>query len=437
MVLTRASRASASASASDGGSTPDGDAGPVPPPSTAPGSLPLPDLSAFAYTSYTSLDGSAAALQGATAVVTPSTSDEGAVSSPSSSRGPPARPATRRGAVRPKAITPKVVKIDVTTAQSGEKGGSPASSTSSAGNSAASPDAVVSTPTKKRRGSTKSPKQKGKIPGSRSGSPRKKRQRIEPGSVDPPEGWEDVYELVRELRADRSAPVDTEGGHALPERQLGPEVRRFQVLIALMLSSQTKDAVVGETMRALQGHGLTVNNIRDTPHEDLNKLIRKVGFHNNKTKYIKKVVDILAMEYDGDIPPTADKMMELPGIGPKMAYIIESEAFGTTTGIGVDTHMHRIFNALGWVKSTNPEGTREQLEGWLPRERWSEVNVLWVGVGQETQQQKEKALRKALACSRPADALMLMRRLGLKVEKEAKKFGLENEVEHALSSHRK
>lgn len=201
-----------------------------------------------------------------------------------------------------------------------------------------------------------------------------------------------------------------------------------------MLSSQTKDAVVGEAMRSLQRNGLTVNNIRDTSHEDLNKLIRKVGFHNNKTKYIKKACDILAEEYGGDIPPTAREMMNLPGVGPKMAYIIESEAFGTTTGIGVDTHMHRMFNDLGWVKSTTPEGTREQLEGWLPRDRWAEVNVLWVGIGQETQQQKEKALRKALACSRPADALKLMRRLGLKVEKEAKKFGLKEEIEQVLSN---
>jgi len=289
-----------------------------------------------------------------------------------------------------------------------------------------SSDLVTSTPTKKKRKiSTKSPRKK-------VGS-RRKRQRIEPGTLNPPEGWEDVYELVRELRSDRSAPVDTDGGHALSEREQGEDVRRFQVLIALMLSSQTKDAVVGETMRALQRHGLTVGNIRNTSHEDLNKLIRKVGFHNNKTKYIKKACDILAEQYSGDIPPTAKDMMDLPGVGPKMAYIIESEAFGTTTGIGVDTHMHRMFNDLGWVKSTNPEGTREQLEGWLPREKWAEVNVLWVGIGQETQQQKEKALRKALDCSRPADALRLIRRLRLNVEKEAKKFGLKDEVERATS----
>ena len=103
-------------------------------------------------------------------------------------------------------------------------------------------------------------------------SPRK-RIKIEPGSMAPPDDWERIYKLVEELRSDRSAPCDTDGGEALPEKHLGPRVYRFQVLTALMLSSQTKDAVVGETMRALQKHGLTVENIQKTDSETLNLLM--------------------------------------------------------------------------------------------------------------------------------------------------------------------
>mmetsp|Transcript_44264 Transcript_44264/g.51887 ORF Transcript_44264/g.51887 Transcript_44264/m.51887 type:complete len:164 (-) Transcript_44264:45-536(-) len=150
-----------------------------------------------------------------------------------------------------------------------------------------------------------------------------------------------------------------------------------------MLSSQTKDATVGETMRKLQQHGLDVDTIRNntkTSHETLNALIYKVGFRNNKTKYIKETTEILATNYGGDLPSTAENLMTLPGIGPKMAFIIENVALNTTTGIGVDTHMHRIFNVLQWVDSKTPEKTRQQLEGWLPREKWGEVNYLWVGV---------------------------------------------------------
>jgi len=270
-----------------------------------------------------------------------------------------------------------------------------------------------------------SPKRKKRSPKKKVSSPM--------ASTKPPDGWLEIYNMVEELRADRSAPVDSDGSEALPERQHGPKTYRFQVLVALMLSSQTKDAVVGESIRRLQQHGLTVENIHHhTTHEQLNELIRKVGFHNNKTKYIKQVVEILLEKYDGDIPPTAEEMIELPGIGPKMAYIVENVAWNKTTGIGVDTHMHRMFNQLKWVKSKNPEQTRNQLEAWLPKEYWSSVNLLWVGFGQEVQQFKAKMLRKALDSSQPKDALKLVNRLGLDYRKEGDKLGLKEEIVAAL-----
>jgi len=286
-------------------------------------------------------------------------------------------------------------------------------------NNSSSP-AVKSTP------NAKAPK---KSPG---GSGRKRTPKIEPGSLPPPKNWEDIWDLVYELRQDRSAPVDTDGGHALPQHDRGERVYRFQVLVALMLSSQTKDAVVGTTMRSLQEYGLDVETIHGTSAEDLNALINKVGFHNNKTKYLKQTCDILLAKYNGDIPPTAAEMMELPGVGPKMAYIVESIVYEKTTGIGVDTHMHRMFNVLKWVNSKTPEKTREQLEGWLPRDKWPTVNVLWVGIGQETQQQKEKIIKKAIASSRPADALGLIRKLGVDLVREGKRYGLEDEIQAAL-----
>jgi endonuclease III len=255
-----------------------------------------------------------------------------------------------------------------------------------------------------------------------------------PNHVPSPKDWEAIYSLVEELRSDRSAPVDTNGSEALPQRHLGEKVFRFQVLIALMLSSQTKDAVVGDTIRALQNHGLTVENILATSAETLNNLINKVGFHNNKTKYIQQVVKILNDEYDGDIPSTAQDIMKLPGVGPKMAFIVENVALGKLSGIGVDTHMHRMFNELQWVKSKSPEQTRVQLEAWLPREKWLTVNILWVGFGQEVQQFKPKLLRKALDCSRPLDALRLIKRLGLDYKKEAAKAGLEEKLREILES---
>ena len=92
---------------------------------------------------------------------------------------------------------------------------------------------------------------------------------------------------------------------------------------------------------------------------------------------------MLKNEWSGDIPNTVEDLCKLPGVGPKMAHLCMKTAWGVVTGIGVDTHVHRIANRLGWVKSKSPEDTRKELEDWLPKEHWSEVNHLLVGFGQQ------------------------------------------------------
>jgi len=114
----------------------------------------------------------------------------------------------------------------------------------------------------------------------------------------------------------------------------------------------------------------------------LNELIVKVGFHNNKTKYIKATAEILKEKFGGDIPDTIEGMVSLPGVGPKMAYLCMSAAWGRDEGIGVDVHVHRITNLWGWHKTKTPEETRAELESWLPREKWHDINHLLVGFGQ-------------------------------------------------------
>ena len=162
--------------------------------------------------------------------------------------------------------------------------------------------------------------------------------------------------------------------------------KRFQTLIALMLSSQTKDTTNAIAMRRLQTElphpGLTLENILEVDPVKLNEMIFVVGFHNNKTRYIKAAALILRGQFGGDIPDTIEGLMSLPGVGPKMAYLCMSAAWGRTEGIGVDVHVHRITNLWGWHKTKGPEDTRAALEAWLPRDRWHEINHLLVGFGQ-------------------------------------------------------
>jgi endonuclease-3 len=182
------------------------------------------------------------------------------------------------------------------------------------------------------------------------------------------------------------------GCERLGQDTVSPKVKRFQTLIALMLSSQTKDTTNAIAMNRLQTQlpaytdgapiGLNLENILAVDPELLNQLIWVVGFHNNKTKYIKAAAEILRDKFDGDIPDTIEGLMSLPGVGPKMSYLCMSVAWGRHEGIGVDVHVHRITNLWGWNQTKGPEETRLALQAWLPKELWHEINWLLVGFGQ-------------------------------------------------------
>ncbi|KAI0146136.1 DNA glycosylase [Xylariaceae sp. FL1272] len=236
----------------------------------------------------------------------------------------------------------------------------------------------------------------------RSPTPRKPARKVTRPSgqttISPPPNWHEIYTLIRAMRAPggsaSNAPVDTMGCERLALRSAPPIVQRFQTLVALMLSSQTKDTVNAVAMRRLQTElpahaegaegGLTVDNVIAVAPEKLNELIYAVGFHNNKTKYIQAAAGICKERYGGDIPDTFSGLVSLPGVGPKMAHLCLAAAWGRVEGIGVDVHVHRITNLWGWhgKGSKNPEDTRLRLESWLPREMWHEINTLLVGLGQ-------------------------------------------------------
>jgi endonuclease-3 len=245
-------------------------------------------------------------------------------------------------------------------------------------------------------------------------------------TISPPSDWEEMYNLVKEMRLTgpaANAAVDTMGCERLAQPDASARDRRFQTLVALMLSSQTKDTVNAEAMARLQKElpphkpgappGLNLENMLAVDPAVLNELIGKVGFHNNKTKsapfcplpspftylhhtnpplclcvqrYLKQTALLLQQSFNSDIPPTIPLLCSLPGVGPKMAHLCMSATNGwnRVEGIGVDVHVHRITNLWGWQApaTKTPEDTRKALESWLPREKWKEINWLLVGFGQ-------------------------------------------------------
>lgn len=231
-------------------------------------------------------------------------------------------------------------------------------------------------------------------------------------TVEPPSNWSEIYDIVKAMRQrNPTAPVDTMGCEDLYWRAAPPKEKRYHTLTALMLSSQTKDTVTAVAMQRLHRElasnsehfartiagseapfgsadepnyqsTLTVQNVINCEAAHLDNLIGKVGFHNNKTKYIKQTAAILQEQYDSDIPDTIEGLVSLPGVGPKMGYLCLSAAWGVDQGIGVDVHVHRITNMWGWHKTRTPEETRLALQAWLPKDRWHEINKMLVGLGQ-------------------------------------------------------
>jgi len=204
---------------------------------------------------------------------------------------------------------------------------------------------------------------------------------------DAPENWERLYNNILEMRKEKNAPVDTMGCEKIQDLEVEPKVQRLHCLVSLMLSSQTKDEVNYAAMQKLRQHGLTVESLLQISDDSLGQMIYPVGFWRRKVTYLKKTAQILRDTYEDDIPDTVENLCNLPGVGPKMAHLCMNIAWKKQSGIGVDTHVHRIANRLGFTKkkdgTKNPEETRKALESWLPEDKWTEINWLLVGFGQQ------------------------------------------------------
>ncbi|KAK0185841.1 DNA glycosylase [Armillaria mellea] len=202
-----------------------------------------------------------------------------------------------------------------------------------------------------------------------------------------PEQWREVYDAIKAMRANIVAPVDSMGSDSAQLKEKEPRNQRFATLVSLMLSSQTKDEVTDTAVKQLRvalGGSISLQGIIDAEDSSIAEAIAKVGFWRRKTQYIKQTAIRLRDEFDSDVPKTVDELCSLPGVGPKMAFLALQIAWNLNHGIGVDVHVHRITNRLGWHKPStkNPEETRLNLQSWLPTELHPEINHLLVGFGQ-------------------------------------------------------
>lgn len=156
----------------------------------------------------------------------------------------------------------------------------------------------------------------------------------------------------------------------------------FEILVTVLLTAQTKDALVARMLPDIFSNVRGPKDLVRLSETALQKLIYPVSFYRNKSKALKKLGKILLEQHGGKVPHTHAELIALPGIGEKTAHIVMHRVFEKHVGIGVDVHVHRISNRIGYIRTRTPHETEMRLQKILPKKYWKDYNSLLVKWGQ-------------------------------------------------------
>lgn len=157
----------------------------------------------------------------------------------------------------------------------------------------------------------------------------------------------------------------------------------FQTLVATLLSAQTKDAVTHAASLRLFGVADTPQALARLPERRIERLIYPVSFYRNKARHVRETARQIVERFGGTVPMTMDELLTLPGVGRKTANLVLIVAHQSEDNICVDTHVHRIANRFGWVRTRTPEQTEQALYKAAPRRWWADINLYLVTWGQQ------------------------------------------------------
>jgi endonuclease III len=157
----------------------------------------------------------------------------------------------------------------------------------------------------------------------------------------------------------------------------------FHVLIATMLSAQTRDAVTLEASTRLFKRAPTPRRMIKLETAEIERLIYPVSFYRNKAVHVKQTCERLLTAYGGIVPDTMEELLTLPGVGRKTANLVRIVAHRRPDSICVDTHVHRIAHRFGWVSTRSPEETERALYKVTEKRWWANINLYLVTWGQQ------------------------------------------------------
>ena len=156
----------------------------------------------------------------------------------------------------------------------------------------------------------------------------------------------------------------------------------FEVLISTMLSAQTRDPVTAAASARLFSVARTPRTMAKLTELQIEKLIYPVSFYRNKAAHVKETCRILVGRFRGRVPATMEELLMLPGVGRKTANLVLILSFKSLKNICVDTHVHRISNRLGWVRTKTPNETEQALYAATDSRWWPYINLYLVTWGQ-------------------------------------------------------
>jgi endonuclease III len=156
----------------------------------------------------------------------------------------------------------------------------------------------------------------------------------------------------------------------------------FQILIATILSARTQDATTHAASTRLFKVARTPRTMARLKEKEIEKLIYPVSFYRYKAGYVKECCEMLVTRFGGRVPNTMEELLLLPGVGRKTANLVLILGFKSVQNICVDTHVHRISNRLGWVKTGLPDETEQALYKATDRRWWPYLNLYLVTWGQ-------------------------------------------------------
>jgi len=185
-----------------------------------------------------------------------------------------------------------------------------------------------------------------------------------------------MEDLRRRYRPYRQHQTDTALGKITAETE-----DPFKVLISTILSQRTRDEMTDKASHQLFAKYPDAETLARASLPKVARLIKPVGFYRQKAVSVREVSRIILREYGGRVPSDFDELLKLPQVGPKTANCVLVYGFGIPR-IPVDTHVHRITNRLGLVKTKTPDETEAALMKVVPKEYWIDLNGLLVRFGQ-------------------------------------------------------